>query len=154
MASNLRLLWGRLATVASQPQQPVVKLLGISLPGPADVPEGTSGTYKVLGSYDNNTTAYITTNIEWGENSPGGVFSPAANTVVGDGYVAIIRATAGGKAVSRAVNVVDKSTVVTPPAPTITALPAPATSSGFASSSDSINGTALVCSMPAATYSK
>jgi hypothetical protein len=91
---------------------PVVTLESISLTGPLTVNEGSSGTYSVTGNYSNSTTALITSGISWGTNSPAGVFSPAANSVVGDGYTATLTAIVDGKKATRTVTVVDKTVPV------------------------------------------
>jgi hypothetical protein len=91
---------------------PAVTLVSISLTGPLEVNEGGSAAFKVTGNYSNSTTALITSGISWGTNSPGGVFSPPANSVVGDGYAANITAIVDGKKAVRPVTVIDKTTPV------------------------------------------
>lgn len=91
---------------------PAVTLTSITLTGPTTVNEGSSATYSVTGNYSNSTTALITSGITWSSNAPAGVLSPAANSVVGDGYTATVMASFGGQMASRSVSVVDKTVPV------------------------------------------
>jgi hypothetical protein len=91
------------------------KLVGIALSTLPPVNEGSSGTLALSGIYEGGTVALISSGITWPAIAPNGVFSPPANSVVGDSYEVTITAQYGGFTASRVVQVVDRSVVVTPP---------------------------------------
>jgi hypothetical protein len=98
------------ATTAPAP----VTLTGIALTGPNGVNEGTSGTYAVVGTYSNTTTAAITSGITWGPETPGGVLTVPADSVYGNSRTVTVTASVGSLSAQRLVQVLDATAAPAP----------------------------------------
>jgi hypothetical protein len=113
LTSGGSLAWLSLAGGGSDPL-PAAILTSIALQGPASVSEGTSGTYQVVGTYNNGTTSVLPSGIAWSANAPGGVLSIAADAIYGNSRTVSVVATAGGYTAQRTVQVLDATTAPQP----------------------------------------